>query len=61
MDLTGLDEIARELTELLQAQMETILGRKFSDLTEEEVASYERRKARILELRSELGKFARPT
>jgi hypothetical protein len=61
MDTAGLDAIARELCELLQQQVESVVGRKFSDFTEEELETYERRKRRILELRSELDKFVRPT
>jgi hypothetical protein len=61
MDTAGLDAIARELCELLQQQVESVVGRKFNDFTEEELETYERRKRRILELRAELNKFARPT
>jgi hypothetical protein len=61
MDTAGLDAIARELCELLQRQVESVVGRKFNDFTEEELQAYERRKRRILELRSELNKFVRPT
>lgn len=61
MDASGLDQIAAELCVLLQEQIETIAGRKFNDLTQEELDAYARRKARILELRSELQKFVRPT
>ena len=61
MDTAGLDAIARELCELLQQQVESVVGRKFNDFTEEELEAYERRKRRILELRSELDKFVRPT
>jgi len=60
MDTAGLDAIARELCELLQQQVESVVGRKFNDFTEEELEAYGRRKRRILELRSELDKFARP-
>ena len=60
MDAAGLDAIVRELCELLQQQVESVVGRKFNDFTEEELEAYGRRKRRILELRSELDKFARP-
>jgi hypothetical protein len=61
MDSAGLDQIADELCRLLQEQIETIVGRKFNDLTEGEQEVYGKRKARILELRAELQKFVRPT
>ncbi|MGA7400282.1 MAG: hypothetical protein WBW38_09685 [Candidatus Sulfotelmatobacter sp.] len=61
MDTARLDAIALELCELLQEQMEAIVGRKFNDFTKEELQAYERRKHQILELRSELDEFARPT
>lgn len=61
MNPAALDDIARELCELLQGQVEMVVGRKFNDFTEEELAGYETRKARILALRSELQKFVRPT
>jgi hypothetical protein len=61
MDTAKLDAIARELCELLQEQMEAIVGRKFNDFAQEELEAYETRKRRILELRSELDEFARPT
>ncbi len=61
MDTAGLDAIARELCELLQQQVESVVGRKFNDFTEEELEAYQSRKRRIVELRSELNKFVRPT
>jgi len=61
MDTAGLDAIAHELCELLQQQVESVVGRKFNDFTEKELEAYQRRKRRIFELRSELDKFARPT
>ena len=61
METAGLDAIARELCELLQQQVESVVGRKFSDFTEEELDTYQTRKRRILELRFELDKFVRPT
>jgi hypothetical protein len=61
MDSAGLETVARELCELLQQQVESVVGRKFNDFTDEELEAYQRRKRRILELRSELDKFARPT
>ncbi|MGA7695553.1 MAG: hypothetical protein WCA76_11020 [Candidatus Sulfotelmatobacter sp.] len=61
MKTAGLDAIARELCELLQQQVESVVGRKFNDFTEEELDTYQTRKRRILELRFELDKFVRPT
>ncbi|MGD1021406.1 MAG: hypothetical protein ABR880_01405 [Candidatus Sulfotelmatobacter sp.] len=61
MDTAKLDAIARGLCELLQEQMEAIVGRKFNDFKQEELEAYETRKHRIFELRSELDEFARPT
>jgi|CZKH01.1.fsa_nt_gi hypothetical protein len=62
MDTTaGLDAVASELCELLQQQMDAVVGRKFNDFAEEELEAYQGRKRRILELRSELDKFVRPT
>jgi hypothetical protein len=58
MDATGLEEIARELCDLLDQQMKAISGRGLEDLTDEELANYERRRTRIAALRSELAKFA---
>src|ERR1035441_3194605 len=48
MDAAGLDAIARELCDLLQQQVESVVGRKFNDFTEEELEAYQRRKRRIL-------------
>ncbi len=61
MDASGLDQIATELCRLLQEQVETVIGRKFNDLSEEELQAYDKRKARILELRAELHNFVQPT
>ncbi len=61
MEIAGLDAIARELCELLQQQVESVVGRKFNDFTEEELEAYQARKRRIFELRSELDKFVRAT
>jgi hypothetical protein len=61
VDASGFEQIARELCDLLQCQIEAVVGRKFNDFTETELAAYEKRKRRILELRAELAKFVRPT
>jgi hypothetical protein len=60
MDPIGLEEIAYELCQLLQDQVELVTHRKFNDLTEDELATYEKRKARILVLRSKLAELAKP-
>ena len=60
MDTSGLDQIVTELCRLLEEQVETVTGRKYNDLSEADLAEYERRKLRILQLRSELQKFVRP-
>jgi len=60
MDPSGLEQIASELCRLLQEQVELVTHRKFNDLTEQELAAYEKRKARILVLRSQLAEFAKP-
>jgi len=57
MDDTPLERIARELLDLLNQQVAAIVGRKFDDLSEEERQAYEKRKKRILELRSEIEKL----
>jgi hypothetical protein len=59
MDSVGLEQIARELCRLLEEQVELVTHRKFNDLTDEELAAYEKRKARILALRSQL-ELAKP-
>ena len=61
MDPKGLDAIARELCGLLQEQIETVMGREFDGFTEDELVTYRQRKERILELRAELQKSAKPT
>jgi hypothetical protein len=58
MERTGIEEIARELCDLLDQQMKAISGRGLEDLTDEELANYERRRTRLATLRSELAKFA---
>jgi hypothetical protein len=60
MDAAGLDEIVRQLCRLLEEQVKMVAGRKFNDFTDLELAAYEKRKARILALRSELAKFVKP-
>ena len=57
MDAMELKEIADELCHLLQDQVEILGKQEFEDLTDQELAAYEHRKARILNLRVALGKF----
>jgi hypothetical protein len=57
-------EIARvslELCDLLQLQLDSILGRKSTDFTPDELDAYQKRKSRIAELRSELHQLAKST
>jgi hypothetical protein len=57
-------EIARvslELCDLLQLQLDSIMGRKLTDFTPDELDAYQNRKSRIAELRSELHRLANPT
>ena len=61
MDPGGIAQIALELCDLLQLQLDTITGRKLSDFTPEELNAYQKRKSRIAELRSALHRFANPT
>lgn len=52
--------IALEVCDLLQVQLDSILGRKLSDFTPSELDAYQKRKARIAELRAELKRLAYP-
>jgi hypothetical protein len=54
MDPSGIAQIAPEVCDLLQLQLDSIMGRKLTDFTPEELHIYEKRKSRIAELRSEL-------
>jgi hypothetical protein len=54
MDPSGIAQIAPEVCDLLQLQLDSIMGRKLTDFTPEELDIYEKRKSRIAELRSEL-------
>ena len=61
MDPTDVAHIALELCDLLQLQLDSIMGRKLTDFTPDELDAYQKRKSRIAELRSELHRFANPT
>jgi hypothetical protein len=61
MDPSGIAQIALELCDLLQLQLDSIMGRKLTDFTPEEVNAYQKRKTRIAELGSELHRIANPT
>jgi hypothetical protein len=50
MEPPELEQIARELLDLLDQQVVAIVGRNYNEFTKEEVAAYESRKRRILEL-----------
>jgi len=51
-------QIAHEVCDLLQLQLDSIMGRKLTDFTPEEVNAYKKRKARIAELRFRLHQLA---
>jgi hypothetical protein len=61
MDPTEVARIALELCDLLQLQLDSILGRKLTDFTPGELDAYQKRKSRIAELHSELHRLANPT
>ena len=54
MDTGTFERIAQDLVALFDQQMQAIVGRTFNDLTGDEMAAYEIRRRRILELRSQL-------
>jgi hypothetical protein len=56
MGTQELDRILRELCDLLQCQIEALVGREFNDFTEMELDAYLHRKRRILELLAEMEK-----
>jgi hypothetical protein len=61
MDPKGVALLTLELCDLMQLQLDSILNRKLTDLTPEELGAYQKRKSRIAELRSELHRLAYPT
>ena len=61
MDPSGIAQIALELCDLLQLQLDSITGRKLTDFTPNELDAYQKRKSRIAELQSELHRLADPT
>jgi len=60
MDSRGIAQVALEVCDLMQEQLDSIMGRKLSDFTPEELDAYQKRKSRIGELRSELHRLAYP-
>lgn len=58
MDSSGIAQIALKVCDLLQLQLDSIVGRKLTDFTTEESVAYQKRKSRIAELRSELRRLA---
>ncbi|MGA7558624.1 MAG: hypothetical protein WCF61_09060 [Terriglobales bacterium] len=60
MDPTDVAHIALELCDLLQLQLDSIMGRKLTDFTPDELDAYQKRKSRIAELHSELRRIANP-
>jgi hypothetical protein len=61
MDSRGIAQLALEVCDLLQQQLDSITGRGLSDFTPEELDAYKKRKSRIAELRSELHQLANPS
>ena len=57
MDANKFERVSRELLDLLDQHVAAIANRRFEELTREEVKAYERRKRRILKLRSALAKL----
>jgi hypothetical protein len=51
-------QIASEVLDLLQMQLDSMIGRQWTDLTLEGLDAYDRRKSRIAELRSEIRRRA---
>jgi hypothetical protein len=61
MDPSGIAHIALELCDLLQLQLDSIMGRRLTDFTPEEAAAYRNRRSGIAQLRSELHRLAKPS
>jgi hypothetical protein len=61
MDPTSIVPIVLELCDLLQLQLDSIMDRKLTEFTPDELDAYQKRKSRIAELRSELHRLAYPT
>ena len=60
MDSNRVASIALELCDLFQLQLDSIMGRKLTELAPEELEIYhQKRTARIAELRSELHQIGR--
>jgi hypothetical protein len=60
MNSKDVAQIAVEVCDLLQMQLDSIISRSLSDFTPEELGAYQKRKSRIEELRSELHRLANP-
>jgi hypothetical protein len=61
MDESGIDQIAQDLSQLLDQRLKALAGRGFQDLTDAETKNYEQRRIRIAMLRAKLAKFEGPT
>jgi len=61
MDPSGIAQIALELCDLLQLQLDSLMRRRLTDFTPEEMNAYQKRKSRIAEMLSELHRIANPT
>jgi hypothetical protein len=60
MDPSRTARIALELCDLLQLQLDSIINRKLTEFTPDELDAYQKRKSRIAELRAELHRIANP-
>ncbi|MGA7080406.1 MAG: hypothetical protein WBQ43_14730 [Terriglobales bacterium] len=61
MNSRRVSQIAPELCDLLQLQLDSILGRKLTGFTCKELDAYKTRKSRIAVLRRQLRRLANPT
>jgi len=61
MDPSDIAQLALELSDLLQLQLDSIMGRNLADFPPGELDAYQKRKSRIAELRTELHRLANPT
>jgi hypothetical protein len=60
MDHSSIAQIAFELSDLLQLQLDSMMGRGLTGFTPHELDAYQRRNSRIADLRAELHRFANP-
>ena len=60
MESRNIAQIAVAVCDLLQQQLDSIVDRKLTDLTPEELNAYKKRKSEIEELHAELRRLASP-